>query len=110
MQSGTITPMQTSPDGRYLLYLRSSSPAYGDLTMLNVATGVQTVISTKVELSLEALPAAWSPDSRFIVYAKASRLYYFSLTQLQEDRVLTEDLRNMGSGSMANVRWTPGDA
>ncbi len=108
VQSGTIAPMQTSPDGRYLLYLRSSSPAYGDLTMLNVATGVQTVISTKVELSLEALPAAWSPDSRFIVYAKASRLYYFSLTQLQEDRVLTEDLRNMGSGSMANVRWTPG--
>ncbi|MGA2639400.1 MAG: polysaccharide deacetylase family protein [Spirochaetia bacterium] len=105
VQSGTIAPMQTSPDGRYLLYLRTRSPAYGDLTLLNVATGVQTVICTKVELSLEALPASWSPDSRFIVYAKASGLYYFSLAQLQENRVLTEELRNIGSGSMANVRW-----
>ncbi len=108
VQPGTIAPMQTSPDGRYLLYLRTRSPAYGDLTLLNVETGAQTVISTKVELSLEALPAAWSPDSRFIVYAKASSLYYFSLPQLQDNRVLTEDLRNMGSGSMANIRWTAG--
>jgi len=105
VQSGTIAPMQTSPDGRYLLYLRTRSPAYGDLTLLNVATGTQAVISTKVELSLEALPALWSPDSRFVIYAKASGLYYFSLAQLQDNRVLTEELRNMGSGSMANVRW-----
>jgi peptidoglycan/xylan/chitin deacetylase (PgdA/CDA1 family)/WD40 repeat protein len=105
VQSGTIAPMQTSPDGRYLLYIRTRSPAYGDLTLLNVTTGVQTVISTKVEVSLEALPASWSPDSRFVVYAKASGLYYFSLAQLQENRVLTEDLRNVGPGSMANVRW-----
>jgi len=105
VQSGTIAPMQTSPDGRFLLFLRTRSPAYGDLTLLNVATGAQSVISTKVELSLEALPAAWSPDSRFVVYAKASGLYYFSLAQLQDNRVLTEDLRNIGSGSMANVRW-----
>ena len=54
VQSGTIAPMQTSPDGRYLLYLRTRSPAYGDLTLLNVATGAETVISTKVEVSLEA--------------------------------------------------------
>jgi peptidoglycan/xylan/chitin deacetylase (PgdA/CDA1 family)/WD40 repeat protein len=105
VQSGTIAPMQTSPDGRYLLYLRTRSPAYGDLTLLNVSTGSQVVISSKIELSLAALPAAWSPDSRFIVYAKASGLYYFSLAQLQDNRVLTEDLRNVGSGSMANVKW-----
>ena len=106
VQSGTIAPMQTSPDGRYLLYLRTRSPAFGDLTLLNVTTGTQTVISTKVEVSLEALPAAWSPDSRFVVYAKASGLYYYSLAQLQENRVLSEELRNIGPGSMANVRWS----
>ena len=104
VQSGTIAPMQTSPDGRYLLYLRTRSPAYGDLTLLNVATGAQTVISTRVELSLETLPASWSPDSRFVVYAKAAGIYYFSLAQMQDNRVLAEELRNIGSGSMANVR------
>jgi len=105
VQSGTLSPMQTSPDGRYLLYLRGQSPAYGELTLMNVASGVQTVISSKVELSLEALPASWSPDSRFVVYAKGSNLYYYSLAQLQDNRVLSEDLRNIGAGSMANIRW-----
>ncbi|HET6451817.1 MAG TPA: hypothetical protein VFI08_10915, partial [Spirochaetia bacterium] len=105
VQSGTIAPMQTSPDGRYLLYLKSRSPAYGDLTLLNVATGTQTVISSRVELSLEALPASWSPDSGFVVYAKASNLFYYSLSQLQDNRVLAEDLRNIGPGSLANIRW-----
>lgn len=105
VQSGTIAPMQTSPDGRYLLYLKSRSPAYGDLTLLNVATGAQTVISSRVELSLEALPASWSPDAAFIVYAKASNLYYYSMSQLRDNRVLSEDLRNIGPGSLANIRW-----
>ena len=105
VQSGTIAPMQTSPDGRYLLYLKGRSPAYGDLTMLNVATGTQTVVSSRVELSLEALPASWSPDSGYIVYAKGSALYYYSLAQLQDNRVLSEDLRNIGPGSLANIRW-----
>ena len=58
-----------------------------------------------MELSLEALPAVWSPDSRFIVYSKASGLYYFSLPQLQDNRVLSEDLRRIGDGTIANVRW-----
>jgi peptidoglycan/xylan/chitin deacetylase (PgdA/CDA1 family) len=106
VQTGTISPMQTSPDGRYLLYLRGRTPAFGDLTLLNVATGTQTVVSSKVELSLESLPASWSPDSRFIVYAKGSNLYYYSLAQLQDNRVLSEDLRNVGAGSMANIRWS----
>ncbi len=105
VQSGTIAPMQTSPDGRYLLYLNRRSAAYGDLTLLNVSTGTQTVVSSRVELSLEALPASWSPDSAFIVYAKASNLYYYSLSQLQDNRVLAEDLRNIGPGSLANIRW-----
>jgi peptidoglycan/xylan/chitin deacetylase (PgdA/CDA1 family) len=105
IQAGTIDPMETSPDGKYLLYMRSRSAAYGDLTLLNAATGAETVVSEKVELSLRELPAVWSPDSRFIMYAKASGLYYFSLPQMQEKRVLSETLRKMGDGTIANVRW-----
>jgi len=106
IQVGTISPMQTSPDGRYLLFLRARSPARGDLTLLDVGTGVQTVISQSVELSLQALPAVWSPDSRFVVYAKASSLYYYSLAQLLEKRVLAEALRKMGDGTIASIRWS----
>jgi peptidoglycan/xylan/chitin deacetylase (PgdA/CDA1 family) len=105
VQSGAIAPMSTSPDGKYLLYLKARSPAYGDLTLLNVATGVQTLVSEKVEVSLSNLPAEWSPDSRFIVYAKGSSLYYFSLAQLQDTRVLSEPLRSIGEGSVASTWW-----
>jgi peptidoglycan/xylan/chitin deacetylase (PgdA/CDA1 family) len=105
IQSGTVAPMQTSPDGKYLAYLRVRSPAYGDLTILNVATGVETLVSDKVELSLHELPALWSPDSRFIVYAKGAGLYYYSLAQLQDKRVLAEGLRKMGDGRISSIRW-----
>jgi len=106
IQGGKISPMRTSPDGKYLLFLRARSPARGDLTLLNLGTGIETVISEKVELSLQELPAVWSPDSRFIVYAKASSLYYYSLAQLQENRVIAEALRKMGDGTIANIRWS----
>jgi peptidoglycan/xylan/chitin deacetylase (PgdA/CDA1 family) len=105
VQAGTIAPMETSPDGRYLLSIRSTSPAYGDLTLLDVAAGTQTVVSSKVEISVAALPAQWSPDSRFIVYAKAGGLYYYSLQQQADNRVLAETLRRIGDGTTASLRW-----
>jgi peptidoglycan/xylan/chitin deacetylase (PgdA/CDA1 family) len=105
IQSGKLSPMRTSPDGRYLLYLRSSSPAFGDLTLLEVGTGVETVLAPKVELSLQELAAVWSPDSRYIVYAKGTSLFYYSLAQMQEKRVLAEPLRRIGEGTIASIRW-----
>jgi peptidoglycan/xylan/chitin deacetylase (PgdA/CDA1 family) len=105
IQTGKIAPMQTSPDGGYLLYLRPQSAAHGSLTLLDVASGAETVLSDRMELSLQELPAVWSPDSQFIVYAKSSALYYFSLQQLREKRVLAEALRRMGDGRIANIRW-----
>jgi hypothetical protein len=105
IQNGKIAPMQTSPDGRYLLYLRPRSAAYGDLTLLDIARSEEVVLSDRVELSLEELPAIWSGDSSFVVYAKSGSLYYFSLFQLQQSRILTENLRLIGDGDISNVRW-----
>jgi peptidoglycan/xylan/chitin deacetylase (PgdA/CDA1 family) len=105
IQSGKIAPMQTSPNGRYLLYLRQRSAAYGDLALLDIARGDETVVSEHVALSLTELPAVWSPDSSYIVFSKASVLYYFSLSQLDQKRVLTESLRRIGDGTISNIRW-----
>jgi peptidoglycan/xylan/chitin deacetylase (PgdA/CDA1 family) len=73
--------------------------------LLDASRGEEVVISSRVEISLETLPAVWSPDSRFVVYAKAGGLYYFALPQLQQGRVLTESLRRIGDGSIGSVRW-----
>ena len=40
------------------------------------------------------------------MYARGSTLYYFALAQLAEGRVLAEELRRVGDGRTANVRWS----
>lgn len=108
IQGGRIPPMQTSPDGRFLLYLQARSAGYGDLTLFDIDKSRQVVISEHVEASLQEVPAVWSPDSSMIAYRKATVLYYYSLTQLQQGRVVAENLRRVGDGGMANLRWGSG--
>jgi peptidoglycan/xylan/chitin deacetylase (PgdA/CDA1 family) len=105
VQAGSLAPMGASPGGRYLLFLRPRSPAYGELAIQEVETGQETVISERIELSLSELPAAWSPDGRFLVYGKGTALYYFSLSQLATGRVPAESLRRIGDGRITSVQW-----
>ncbi|HVO40488.1 MAG TPA: polysaccharide deacetylase family protein, partial [Spirochaetia bacterium] len=39
------------------------------------------------------------------VYSKAAGLFYYSLSQMLDNRVLTEGLRRIGDGTIANIRW-----
>jgi peptidoglycan/xylan/chitin deacetylase (PgdA/CDA1 family) len=105
---GTTAPMAASPDGRWLLFVRQRSAAYGDLVLLDADGGGETVIATGVELSLDEPPALWSADSRFFVYGHGSTLYYATLAQLAEGRLLAEDLRRIGAGRAASASWSAG--
>ena len=104
--SGKITPMISSPDGRFLAYLRGTSPAYGELVLYNVEAETETVVSSGVEMTLSDPPLAWAPDSQFFVYGKQGVLYYYSITQLEDDRVLSEEFRTLGEGVITSVRWS----
>lgn len=106
---GKIAPLQSSPDGRFLLYLRPTSPAYGELVMLDVQANAEQVVSNGVELSLKDVPARWAPSSRFFVYSRQGELYYFAIEQFDTGRVVGERLRNIGPGRIASVRWGRGD-
>lgn len=105
IQTGKISPLDSSPDGRYLLYLEPTSPAYARLVIDDVQQGKRTTIADKVEFSLQGPPVVWSPKSDYFIYSKDRKLYYFSIAQLQGDRVLSEDLRGLGAGTISNVRW-----
>ncbi len=108
VESGKLDLVVSSPDGRWLLALRPTSAAYGELLLYDLAHGGQvSVASSGVELSLKAIPALWSPDSDFFLYAKRGSLYYFSVSQLREKRVLAESYRLVGKGTVRNVRWGP---
>lgn len=111
VESGKLDLVEASPDGRYLLALRPTSAAYGELTLYDLAQGgPASVACTGVELSLKAIPALWSPDSDFFLYSKHGNLYYFSIGQLRDKRVLAESRRLVGKGTVRNVRWGPASA
>jgi peptidoglycan/xylan/chitin deacetylase (PgdA/CDA1 family) len=107
VESGKLDLEASSPDGRYVLKLRPTSAAHGELALLDLqAGGSWQVVSEQVELTLAAIPASWSPDSEFLLYSKGGELYYYSLRQLAEKRVLAEPFRQIGRGTVRNVRWT----
>lgn len=103
--TGKISPVDVSPDGRYMIAFQPSSPAFGDLVLTRFSDGSKTVVSSDVELSLDALPVKWSPQSDFFIYQKAGTLYYFSVDQFESGRLLGEDFRIIGDGQMSSVRW-----
>ncbi len=108
VESGKLDLVASSLDGRWLLALRPTSAAFGDLELYDLSQGGQeSVAATGVELSLKAVPVLWSPDSDFFLYAKRGNLYYFSVSQLREKRVLEEPYRLLGKGTIRNVRWGP---
>lgn len=103
--AGRILGSGPSPDGAYVLWNDRTSPAYSRLVLIETATGKRTIISERVESEVEAFPARWSPDSRYFVYAKGGALYYYSIDQLTGSRVLGEDFRRIGPGSIKSARW-----
>ncbi len=108
VESGKLDLVATSPDGRWVLALRPTSAAYGELLLYDLSQGGQaSVASTGVELSLKAVPVLWSPESDFFLYAKRGSLYYFSVSQQRDKRVLEEPYRLLGKGTVHNVRWGP---
>ena len=104
-RSGRLIPCATSPDGAYVLSIVPTSAAYARLVLLSVAKGVESVVATSVEYSMEDFPARWSPDSRNFAYSKGGSIYYYSIDQFAAGRVLDEEYRRIGDGRIRNVRW-----
>jgi peptidoglycan/xylan/chitin deacetylase (PgdA/CDA1 family) len=102
---GRSLALAASADGRWILYVEPSSPAYGRLILLDVSGGVKRVISEQVELPEQDFPASWSPDSRLFIYAKGGRLFYYAIghTSVQLD----ERYRLIGEGGISAVHWGP---
>jgi peptidoglycan/xylan/chitin deacetylase (PgdA/CDA1 family) len=106
VESGKLDLELTSPNGRYVLRLHPTSAAYGELVLIDLmAAGQGSVVSNEAELSLTAIPATWSPDSEFLLYHKKGELYYFSVRQAAEKRILSEPYRQIGRGTVRNIRW-----
>ena len=104
--AGRAGEMLSSPDGRWILYLQSVSPALGDLIMLDVQTGVKTLIASKLERPETVFPAVWSMDSRFFLYERGGKLFFYMAgsSLMPSD----EKLRFVGDGRVNSISWARG--
>ncbi|HEQ71167.1 MAG TPA: polysaccharide deacetylase family protein [Spirochaetia bacterium] len=105
ISQGKITPIVTSPDGRFLVYFRPTSGAFGKLMLYDLSREQETVVSENMPLTLDTPPVLWSPNAKLFVYGKAGRLYYFSIDHLEKNRSLAENYRNIAPGGITSVCW-----
>lgn len=105
IKTGKLDPIVASPDGRYLLYINSTSFGYGELILYVVAEDREVTIANNVELSFSGPKAIWSPNSNYFVYCVQGELYYYSIDQFEQNRVFAQKLRYLGKGRINNVRW-----
>jgi peptidoglycan/xylan/chitin deacetylase (PgdA/CDA1 family) len=103
---GSLSPLSISPDGRYVLYVRPASPAFGDLIFVDLDNGEEYLISSGIEIDLTSTPTVWAPDSSFFVYSKKRTIFYMSVRSVVEKRGVEESYRRIGEGQIGNV--TPG--
>jgi peptidoglycan/xylan/chitin deacetylase (PgdA/CDA1 family)/WD40 repeat protein len=106
VEAGKITPIRSSPDGRYIVYIRSTSAGYGRLILGDLREDTEYTVSNSVEFSLSDPPVRWSPDSQFFVYSKGGSIYYYSIQQLEEGRLLDEGFRRLAEGTIDSAQWS----
>lgn len=103
--TGKIRPLRSSPDGRFLIYTEQQSGVEGDMVLQDLDGDAEVTVAEGVPLAMEGPQVSWAPDSRFFVYEKEGRLYYFSIDQYENDRVVDEELRRLGDGTLASTYW-----
>lgn len=96
--------LTVSPNGRWILNIERTSPAFGNLVLIDASSGAKRIISDKVEMPSLDFPAKWSPDSRYFVYSKDSRLYYFPIIS-DMSALVDERFRMIGPGGVTSVSW-----
>jgi peptidoglycan/xylan/chitin deacetylase (PgdA/CDA1 family) len=102
---GRLEELAASPDGRWILYVEPVSAAWGNLILLETASGVKWTVSEKIEKPAREMPARWSPDSRLFVYARGGQLFYFPMIH-DLSAVADERYRRIGEGGIGAVSWS----
>ena len=103
---GKTPSLRVSPDGRYLAYHKPLTSSYASVYLRDVAGDRELLLADRVDLQFGNEGIAWSRDSQFLVYTKEGNIFYYPVRQYEDDRVLPEEYRSLGSGSIRNIFWS----
>jgi len=93
-----------SADGRWILYVEPVSPAFGNLLLIEIESGVRRVVTERIELPNTGFPACWNPNSRLFVYSKDGKLFFYPILQ-DFSAIADERFRFIGPGEISSVAW-----
>jgi peptidoglycan/xylan/chitin deacetylase (PgdA/CDA1 family) len=102
---GRMEPVSVSPDGKWMLYVRKTDAAYGDLILYDVQKKQETVVAFSVERNLETVPVSWIPDSTIFIYAYRGSIYFARPDTFFTFSRVDEQYRKIGLGTTANIFW-----
>jgi len=107
---GRILPVSSSPDGKWVLRQEADGAVKCRYVVYGSTGGEGLVLSNNQIISLQNKPAFWSPDSRYLIYSDKGILYYVSSLQIENGRLPDSGYREIGRGTLSNIRWTSPDS
>lgn len=104
-KSFSLSPIITSPDGTWIVFMRKVASSTGELIIQNADTKMYVILDREASYSYTNLPVKWSPDSKNFVYQKNNSVYYCNPEKMFKGIQLEEKYRRIGNGKIQNVQW-----
>jgi len=104
----SLKPLEISPDGRFVLYVRESDD-FAALILYDRDRASSFLITDRVEKEYVHTLAKWSSDSKYFIYRRGRDLFYFSIDQYLSERVPAESFRSIGFKDIQSIQWVDGN-
>lgn len=95
-----------SPNYRYVLAKIATSSVKAGIYLFDMKTKEKHEVVADADIMPGKPVGRWSKDSNYFIYEKNNNLYYFSVSDFYDDKLLSEDWRYIGKGSLNSTMWT----
>lgn len=104
-KSFSLSPIITSPDGLWCVFMRKTGSSTGELVIQEVLSKKYVILDREASYSYTSLPVKWSPDSKNFLYQKGNSIYFCNPEKMFKGIQLEEKYRRIGTGKISNVQW-----
>ena len=105
-KSFSLSPILTSPDGKWCVFFRKNGSSTGELIIQNSESKKYVVLNREAEFSYSEIPVKWSDDSKNFIYEKNNFLYFCNPENMFKGIQLEEKYRCIGKGKINCIQWT----
>lgn len=102
----TLSPITTSPDGLWCVFVRKTSSTTGELIIQDIATQKYVILDKEAQFDYSCVNIKWSDDSKYFLYEKNNSVYFCNPDAMFKGLQIAEGLRRIGNGSINSVEWS----